>query len=114
MGLAVEDDAIRKLAHAVVPSFRDRETVVEAQEIEAAVFRAVLDDEDDVVEPVDHVVGKTVELVDDELLEVLGRHLQRGDPDGHMHPGPPAVEAEFRLRGDEAAVECVVGTLLLG
>ena len=60
---------------AVAVAFGQRPAVVEAEQIEAAVFRAVLDDEDHVVEPLDHVVGKLIELVDHESLESRGIHV---------------------------------------
>jgi len=69
MRLAVDDDAIRQLAGPVLGSFCEGEAVVQTQKIETAVLGAILDDEDHVVEPVDHLVGQPVELVDHELLE---------------------------------------------
>ena len=50
------------------------EALVDAEQV-AAVLRFVLDDEDDVVEPLDHLVGQSVELLDDERLEGFGGHV---------------------------------------
>ena len=80
MRLAVHDDAVGKLADAVAVALGQRPAVVQPEQVEAAVLGAVLDDEDDVVEPVDHVVGKLIELVDHELLEGRGIHLHHDDP----------------------------------
>ena len=75
MRLAVDDDAVGQLARAVAIALGEGEAVVEPEQIEAAVLRAVLDDEDDVVESVDHVVGEQIELVDHESLESRGIHV---------------------------------------
>lgn len=69
MGLAVDDDPIRKLARSVLSALSERQPVVEAEEVEASVLGSVLDDEDDVLEAVDHLIGQTIELVDDEFFE---------------------------------------------
>ena len=54
--------------------------VVEPEQVEAAVLGPILDDEHDIVESVDHVVGKLIELVDDELLEGRGIHVNHAQP----------------------------------
>ena len=51
------------------------EPVVQAEEVECAVLRAILDDEHHVVETVDHLVGKLVELVDHEGFECGRIHV---------------------------------------
>ena len=70
--LAVEDDAIGHLAEPVAVALGEGPAVVEPEEIERPVFGAVFDDEHDVVETVDHVIGQLVELVDDDRLERFG------------------------------------------
>ena len=67
--LAVHDDAIGQLALAVAVALGQREAVVQPEQVETAVLRAVLHDEDDVVEAVDHVVGQQIQLVDHQGLE---------------------------------------------
>src|SRR5690606_10958380 len=69
-----------QLAETVLVAFGERDALVQAEEVEGAVLGAVLDDEDDVIEAVDHVVGQPVELLDDERLERVGveRELAHG------------------------------------
>ena len=69
--LAVHDDPVGQLPAAVAPALREGPAVVEAEQVEAAVFGAVLDDEDDVVETLDHVVGQLIQLLDDEGYAIL-------------------------------------------
>lgn len=68
-GLAVEDNAVGHLAEAVLVPFGEGDAVVESERVECAVFGAILNNKNDVVEPVDHVVGQAIEFIDDETLE---------------------------------------------
>ena len=60
---------------AVALALGQRPSVVQAEQVETAVFWTVLDDEHHVVEPVDHVVGQQIEFIDDESFESLDIHL---------------------------------------
>lgn len=72
--IPVHDDAVGELAHAVAVAFCERQAVVQPEQVERAVFRAVLDHEDDVVESLDHVVRQLVEFLDYERLELVRVH----------------------------------------
>src|SRR5690606_26851865 len=90
MRLAVHDDAVGQLAHAVAVTLGQREAVVQAEQIEAAVLWAVFDDEDHVLEPVDPVVGQEVELLDHERLEGGGIHVNHAwGEERDLNPRPP-------------------------
>jgi hypothetical protein len=78
--LAVENDTVGHLAEPVLASLRERHPVIQTEQIERTVFWPVFDDEDDVVEAVDHVVGQQIELRHDESLEFFGVDL--------VHRGP--------------------------
>ena len=69
---------------AVSIAFGQRPAVIEAEQIQAAVLRAILDDEHHVVETVDHVVGETVEFIDDECLESRGVHVHHRPRDAFL------------------------------
>lgn len=72
--LPEDDDPVGQLTEPVLAALGRGDAVVHAEQVRA-VLGFVLDDEDDVVEPVDHLVRQQVEFVGHQLLEVLGRHL---------------------------------------
>ena len=75
--LPEQDDAVGQLAEAVVAALGEGDAVVQPEQVERAVLRPVFRDEHDVVEPVEHLVGQQVELVDHEPLEGFRIHLIR-------------------------------------
>ncbi|CAI7661099.1 unnamed protein product [Penicillium discolor] len=100
----VDDDAIGQLTHPVLRALRQREAVVQAEQIEAAVLGTILHDEDDVLELLDHLVWQLVEFVDHEGLEGRGVHVHPLQPTGTT-AGSSVQEDEQRRDADEEASE---------
>lgn len=70
-GFSEQNNAVGKLSESVVAAFGQCEPVVEAEQIEGPVFGTVFNNKHHVVESVDHVVGKFVELVRNEFFELV-------------------------------------------
>jgi hypothetical protein len=86
--LAVDDDAVWQLADAVPVALGESDSVVQTEQIEAAVVGAVFDHEYDVVEAVDHVVGEPVELVGDEFFKGRSIPIVHGHQTSVTRPEP--------------------------
>src|SRR5690606_4684675 len=110
--LSIDHDAVGELTHAVLRALSQRETVIQAQEVETAVFGAVLDHEHDVVESVDHVIGQTIELVDHQRFEVSSIHFHRyqpiavGRPDGQCRSTSRPATAMKRTPNTAFRIRC--------
>ena len=104
----VDDDAVRELAHAVAVAFGERQAVVQSEQVERAVFRAVLDHEDDVVEPLDHVVRQLVEFLDYERLELVRVHDSTLSTQRVCQPGNVTTPIEdYALLADQHSAALV-------
>src|SRR5690606_28361059 len=100
MRLAKYDDSVWQLAHAVSTAFGQSKSVVQTEQIQTAVLGAILDDEHDVVETVHHVIGQSIEFVDDELFE--GRSIHFHHRPAYCPPTANGPRAEALRRREKA------------
>src|SRR5690606_24206137 len=87
--LPKQDNAVGQLPEAVVAALGERDPLIDPEQVERAVVGTVLDDEDQVLETVDHLVREQVELLDDERLEGVRVEVDPGHrADSSTGPGP--------------------------